>query len=108
MTIELRNRHYGEFNKHFGSSEITFDIYIDGVETAWLTVYDTGEELHIQDIFPSIDGANVFGVVGIRQLLRTLKKEFPNATRLTGTRYGGAQHMDEDSDIESHEVSYRI
>ena len=113
--IELRNRSYGEYNERFGSKEIEFDIYKDGVETAWIVVFDSGEELHIQDLFPTgneLDDRdsddNIIGVVGVRQLFRLLKEEFPNATRLTGTRYGGAQHIDEDSDIESHEVSYRI
>ena len=37
--IELINRHYEPSSK-----EISFDIYKDGVETAWIVVYDKGDE----------------------------------------------------------------
>jgi len=100
--IELRDREYDPETK-----EIYFTVYKDGIETAWIVVYDRGEELNVQDIFPSGgQQGNIIGVIGIRQLFRLLKKEFPHAIRLTGVRYGGAKHLDEDETF--HEVSYRI
>jgi len=101
--IELINRHYEPSSK-----EISFDIYKDGVETAWIVVYDKGDELTVQDIFPSGDrDYNVLGVTGIRELLRKLKEEFPRATKLTKWRYGGAKYF-EDEDSDGHYVEYKI
>ena len=75
--IELRNRSYGEYNKHFGSREIFFDVYKNGVETVYIVVYDAGELLHLQDIWPTgAESDNILGVVGVRQLIRELKKIF--------------------------------
>ncbi len=113
MAVELRNRSYGEYNERFGSREIFFDVYKDGVETVYIVVYDAGELLHLQDIWPTGEESdNILGVVGVRQLIRELKKVFPRATKISMIRYGGAKHQLEDpkpdTEEEYHAVEWKI
>jgi hypothetical protein len=103
--IELKDREYDPETK-----EIFFNVYKDGVETVWIVVFDKGEELHLGDIFPLINSSSSLGVVGVRQLIRALKKEFPRVTKLSMSRFGGAKHLiaDNEYDEESHSVEWKM
>ena len=105
--IELKDRDHNSFTE-----EISFNIYKDGDEIAWMTLTDRGDELYIQDIFPSLesDSRDPLGVSGVRELLRALKREFPFATKISGWRYGGSKHITSDNeyDEEGHFVELRI
>ena len=105
--IVLKDREYNS-----ATEEISFNIYRDGDEIAWVTLYDRGDELSISDIYPSLESnsSNAFGVVGIRELLRVLKREFPHATKISGWRYGGSQHTTSDNELDEqgHFVEWKI
>ena len=103
--IELRDREYDP-----QTEEIFFNVYKDGIETVWIAVYDRGEELNLSDIFPVMNSSSSLGVVGVRQLIRALKKEFPKATKLSMLRFGGAKHIisDNEYDEESHSVEWKL
>ena len=103
MTIELRDREYEPQTK-----QIFFNVYVDGVQTVWIAVYDRGDELHLSDIFPIINRSGALGIGGVRQLVRELKKEFPRATKLSMIRYGGAKHQLEDPEPDTEEEYHTV
>lgn len=106
MAVRLTDR---EFEPSTG--ETFFNIEVNGIPTAEITVIERGNVLNISDLFPlkGITDDMPLGVSGIMAIKSELKKYFPHATTVTGWRYGGARltHSGEE-EIEPVRIEYPL